>query len=135
MPSICESIFYENMQKCEKASLLIITRINSVQNIFVPADSKLGSRIQENVSHRPYSSEIKNKHVVLCIERERKKKRKHIFQMYLMKKTKCMSPSQYDKSCYVLFICLLLTGKPCKKASLQGGRGWLTLISWHLQRC
>lgn len=74
MPSICESIFYENMQKCEKASLLIITRINSVQNIFVPADSKLGSRIQENVSHRPYSSEIKNKHVVLCIERKKKKK-------------------------------------------------------------
>lgn len=43
------------MRECE--SLLIIPKVNSVQNIFVPAESKLGSHIQEDVLQRPYTSD------------------------------------------------------------------------------
>lgn len=41
--------------------LLIIPKVNSVQNIFVPAKNKLGSHIQEDVSQRPYTSRTDKK--------------------------------------------------------------------------
>lgn len=42
-------------------SLLIIPKVNSVQNIFAPAKNKLGSHIQRDVSQRPYTSGTEKK--------------------------------------------------------------------------
>lgn len=52
-------LFLETMRECE--SLLIIPEVSSVQNIFVPAESKLGICVQEDVAQRIYTSDKEKK--------------------------------------------------------------------------